>query len=40
MILGISPLTANKHVTNILSKMEASSRAEASARAVRERILD
>ena len=24
MILGISPLTANKHVTNILSKMEAS----------------
>ena len=40
LILGISPLTANKHVTNILAKMEASSRAEASARAVRERILD
>jgi PAS domain S-box-containing protein len=39
-ILGISPLTVSKHVTNILSKMKAPSRAEASARAVRERILD
>jgi PAS domain S-box-containing protein len=39
-ILGISHLTVSKHVTNILSKMGASSRAEASARAVRERLLD
>jgi PAS domain S-box-containing protein len=39
-ILGISPLTVSKHVTNILAKMNAPSRAEASARAVRERILD
>jgi PAS domain S-box-containing protein len=39
-VLGISPLTASKHVTNILAKMRASSRAEASARAVRERLLD
>ena len=39
-ILGISPLTVSKHVANILAKMKAPSRAEASARAVRERILD
>jgi PAS domain S-box-containing protein len=39
-VLGISPLTASKHVTNILAKMRASSRAEASARAVREKLLD
>jgi PAS domain S-box-containing protein len=37
--LGISPLTVSKHVANILSKMEASSRSEASARAVREALL-
>ena len=33
--LGISPLTVSKHVANILTKMGASSRSEASARAVR-----
>ncbi len=37
--LGISPLTVSKHVANILSKMGASSRSEASARAVRESLL-
>jgi PAS domain S-box-containing protein len=37
--LGISPLTVSKHVANILSKMGASSRSEASARAVRETLL-
>jgi PAS domain S-box-containing protein len=37
--LGISPLTVSKHVANILSKMSASSRSEASARAVREALL-
>jgi len=37
--LGISPLTVSKHVANILSKMGASSRSEASARAVREALL-
>jgi len=38
--LGISPLTAQKHVANILSKMNAASRTEASVRAVREGLLD
>jgi len=37
--LGISPLTVSKHVTNVLSKMGATSRSEASARAVREGLL-
>jgi PAS domain S-box-containing protein len=37
--LGISPLTVSKHVANILNKMGASSRSEASARAVREALL-
>jgi len=37
--LGISPLTVSKHVANILNKMGASSRSEASARAVRELLL-
>ncbi len=37
--LGISPLTVSKHVANVLSKMGASSRSEASARAVRESLL-
>jgi PAS domain S-box-containing protein len=37
--LGISPLTVSKHVANILSKMGASSRSEASARAVRDALL-
>ena len=37
--LGISPLTVSKHVANILSKMGASSRSEAAARAVRESVL-
>jgi len=37
--LGISPLTVSKHVANILSKMSASSRSEASARAVRDALL-
>ena len=39
-ILGISPLTAQKHVANILCKMGAASRTEASVRAVREGLLD
>ena len=34
--LGISPLTAQKHVSNILTKMDAASRTEAGVRAVRE----
>jgi PAS domain S-box-containing protein len=38
--LGISPLTAQKHVSNILAKMNASSRTEASVRAVREGLLE
>jgi len=38
--LGISPLTASKHLTNILSKMDAASRTEACVRALREGLLD
>ena len=38
--LGISPLTVQKHVANILSKMEAGSRTEAGVRAEREGLLD
>ena len=38
--LGISPLTASKHLTNILSKMGAASRTEAGVRALREGLLD
>jgi len=38
--LGISPLTASKHVSNILAKMGAGSRTEATARALREGLLD
>ena len=38
--LGISPLTVQKHVANILSKMEAASRTEAGVRAEREGLLD
>jgi DNA-binding NarL/FixJ family response regulator len=38
--LGISPLTAQKHISNILAKMEASCRTEASVRAVREGLLE
>jgi PAS domain S-box-containing protein len=38
--LGISPLTASKHVANILSKMGAASRTEACVRALREGLLD
>jgi len=38
--LGISPLTVSKHVANILTKMGAASRSEASARAVRESLLE
>jgi len=38
--LGISPLTAQKHVSNFLSKMEAASRTEAVARGLREGLLD
>ncbi len=38
--LGISPLTVSKHVANILAKMGAASRSEASARAVREALLE
>jgi PAS domain S-box-containing protein len=34
--LGISPLTAQKHLSNILNKMKATSRTEAGVRAVRE----
>jgi PAS domain S-box-containing protein len=37
--LGISPLTAQKHLSNILSKMGAGSRTEAGVRAVREHLL-
>ncbi len=38
--LGISPLTAQKHISNILAKMGAGSRTEAAARALREGMLD
>ena len=38
--LGISPLTAHKHVANILGKMNATSRTGAGVRAVREGLLD
>ena len=38
--LGISPLTTHKHLGNILSKMGAASRTEASVRALREGLLD
>ena len=38
--LGISPLTVQKHVANILGKMNAAFRTEAVARALRERLLD
>jgi PAS domain S-box-containing protein len=38
--LGISVQTAQKHVANILSKMDASSRTAAGVRAVREGLLD
>jgi len=38
--LGISPLTAQKHVSNILAKMDASSRTEAGVRAVREGLIE
>ena len=37
--LGISALTASKHVANILAKMQASSRTEAGVRAVREELI-
>ncbi len=38
--LGISPFTAQKHTSNILAKMGAGSRTEATARALREGLLD
>jgi PAS domain S-box-containing protein len=38
--LGISPLTVSKHVSNVLTKMGAATRSEASARAVRESIVE
>lgn len=38
--LDISPLTAQKHSANILSKMNASSRTEASVRALREGLIE
>ncbi|MEE8347877.1 MAG: PAS domain-containing protein, partial [Dehalococcoidia bacterium] len=38
--LGISTPTASKHITNILSKMHASSRTEAGVRALKEGLLD
>jgi DNA-binding CsgD family transcriptional regulator len=38
--LGISPLTASKHLANILDKMGAVSRTEAGVRALREGLLD
>jgi DNA-binding NarL/FixJ family response regulator len=40
LTLGISPLTVHKHMSNILGKMNASSRTEAGVRAVREGLLD
>jgi PAS domain S-box-containing protein len=39
-VLGISTLTASKHLTNILHKMGAASRTEAGVRALREGLLD
>jgi PAS domain S-box-containing protein len=39
-VLGITTLTASKHLTNILHKMGAASRTEAGVRAVREGLLD
>lgn len=39
-VLGISTLTAHKHVASILSRMGVASRTEASVRAVREGVLD
>jgi PAS domain S-box-containing protein len=39
-ILGISPLTAHKHVANILDKMGAASRTDAAMRALREGLVD
>jgi PAS domain S-box-containing protein len=38
--LGISPSTVSKHVANVLKKMGCSTRGEASARAVRESLVD
>ena len=38
--LVISPLTVSKHVANVLTKMGAATRSEASARAVRESIVE
>ena len=38
--LAISPLTAQKHISNILAKMDAASRTEAAARAIREGLLE
>jgi DNA-binding CsgD family transcriptional regulator len=38
--LGISTYTVNKHVGSILAKMKASSRTEASVRAIREALLE
>ncbi len=37
---GIRPLTARKHISNILTKMDAASRTEAVARCLREGLLD
>jgi PAS domain S-box-containing protein len=39
-VLGISPLTAHKHLANILEKMGAACRTEAGVRALREGLLD
>ncbi len=38
--LVISPQTSQKHVSNILGKMDAASRTEAGVRAVREGLVD
>jgi DNA-binding CsgD family transcriptional regulator len=38
--LGVSVFTINKHVSNILRKMDATSRTEASTRTLRERLLE
>jgi PAS domain S-box-containing protein len=38
--LGISAWTAQKHLSHILAKMDAASRTEAAARALRERLVD
>jgi DNA-binding NarL/FixJ family response regulator len=37
--LGVSRLTVHKHLANILTKMDAKSRTEASVRATREGLL-